>query len=163
MCFCKWSICMVTKDKSFYSECSNIPYDELDLQSMFPRQIQRVKSCLEYSTHYITASLVHVFMRLSTGLPVTSLWICKKEACRHDVISHNYFDTKKSDFHCTFISFNGQIGQWACKSQPQVECQEWQMWFKISSPAFITQVLSPWMSFYSQILPFPAVWLDKKD
>ena len=49
---------------------------------------------------------------------------------------------RRPDFHSTVYSFNGQSGLNGVtlhkKCSHWAECQEWQMWFKISSPAFIT-------------------------
>lgn len=91
-------------------------------------------SCLEYSIHHITASLVHASMILCAGLPVT------EHVCRR-VFTMSFYTTaltkSQPNFHSTVTSFNGQNGM-HIKCSQWAECQEWQMWFKISSPAFIT-------------------------
>lgn len=72
-------------------------------------------------------------------------------------------------YHSTFTSFNGQIGlNWVAlhkNGRYWDECQEWQMWFKISFAAFLSQLMHfLWMSLASLspsltvASPNPRLW-----
>lgn len=105
-------------------------------------------------------------MILCAALLIISIWIWIGFAFRHSFTMMSYYiaalPKRHPDCHSTNTPFNGQNGM-HIKVSHWVECQEWQMWFEISSPALITVSAFSCECHFIPKVCLRLVWLDQSN